>query len=89
VSVDPFADGLRPVAKGRFGQAREKDLSHPRQRRRRVVRHPERRERWHVAQMAKFEIVPVGNTPAEFAAFIAEETDRWAAVVTRLNLKVE
>jgi len=42
-----------------------------------------------VAQMAKFETIPVGNSPAEFAAFIAEETDRWAAVVARLNLKVE
>jgi tripartite-type tricarboxylate transporter receptor subunit TctC len=42
-----------------------------------------------VAQMAKFEIVPVGNTPAEFAAFIAEENDRWAAVVAKLGLKVE
>ena len=31
----------------------------------------------------------VVSTPAEFAAFIAEETDRWAAVVAKLGLKVE
>ena len=42
-----------------------------------------------VDHLTKLEITPVGNTPAEFAAFIAEETDRWAAVVTRLGLKVE
>jgi tripartite-type tricarboxylate transporter receptor subunit TctC len=42
-----------------------------------------------VAYLAKFEIIAVGNTPAEFAAFIASETDRWAAVVTKLGLKVD
>lgn len=42
-----------------------------------------------VAYLATLEITPVGNTPAEFARFIAEETDRWAAVVTKLGLKVE
>jgi len=42
-----------------------------------------------VAQFAKADIVPVGNTPAEFAAFIDEETERWAAVVEKLNLKVD
>ena len=35
------------------------------------------------------EILPVGNSPAEFAAFIAEETERWAAVVAKLGLKAD
>jgi tripartite-type tricarboxylate transporter receptor subunit TctC len=42
-----------------------------------------------VEHLAKLDITPVGNTPAEFAAFVAEETDRWAAVVTKLGLKVD
>lgn len=32
---------------------------------------------------------PMGNTPAEFTAFISEETDRWAAVINKLGLKVD
>ncbi len=42
-----------------------------------------------IAYLNKFEIIAVGNTPAEFAAFIAEETERWANVVTKLGLKVD
>ena len=42
-----------------------------------------------IANLAKFDITPVGNTPSEFAAFIDEETERWATVVNRLGLKVD
>ena len=39
--------------------------------------------------LAKSDIVPVGNTPAEFSAFIDAETERWAVVVKKLNLKAD
>ena len=42
-----------------------------------------------IEQLTKVDIVPVGNTPAEFSAFIDEETARWAAVVKKLDLKAE
>ena len=42
-----------------------------------------------VDQLAKVDIIAVGNTPAEFTRFIAEETDRWAAVVKKLDLSVD
>jgi tripartite-type tricarboxylate transporter receptor subunit TctC len=42
-----------------------------------------------ISYLNKFEIIAVGNTPAEFTAFIAEETERWANVVTKLGLKVD
>lgn len=42
-----------------------------------------------VQELSKVDIIPVGNTPAQFAAFIAEETERWAAVVKKLDLKVD
>lgn len=41
-----------------------------------------------VSQMEEWDIVPVGNTPAEFAAFVNEETERWAKVVHTLGLEV-
>ena len=39
--------------------------------------------------LAKSDIVPVGNAPAEFSAFIDAETERWAVVVKKLNLKAD
>jgi tripartite-type tricarboxylate transporter receptor subunit TctC len=42
-----------------------------------------------VAQLTKVDIIPVGNTPAEFSAFIDKETDRWAAVVKKYDLKAD
>jgi tripartite-type tricarboxylate transporter receptor subunit TctC len=42
-----------------------------------------------VDQLAKVDIIAVGSTPAEFTRFIAEETDRWASVVRKLDLKVD
>lgn len=42
-----------------------------------------------VDQLAKVDIIAVGNTPAEFSRFIAEETERWASVVRKLDLKVD
>lgn len=39
--------------------------------------------------LAKLDVTAVSNTPAEFAAFINEETDRWSAVVNKLGLKVD
>jgi tripartite-type tricarboxylate transporter receptor subunit TctC len=42
-----------------------------------------------VEQFTKVDIVPVSGTPAEFSAFIAEETDRWAAVVRKLGITAD
>lgn len=42
-----------------------------------------------VAQLTAKDVIPVGNTPAQFATFINEETDRWASVIRKLGLKVE
>ena len=42
-----------------------------------------------VEQFTKVDTIPVGNTPAEFSAFIAEETDRWAAVVRKLGITAD
>lgn len=42
-----------------------------------------------VAQLSKNDVIPVGNTPAQFATFINEETDRWAVVIRKLGLKAE
>jgi tripartite-type tricarboxylate transporter receptor subunit TctC len=42
-----------------------------------------------VDQLTKADIIPVSNTPAEFARFIDEETERWATVVKKLNLSVD
>jgi tripartite-type tricarboxylate transporter receptor subunit TctC len=42
-----------------------------------------------VEQLAKLDTIAVSGTPAEFVRFIAEETDRWAAVVKKLDLKVD
>jgi tripartite-type tricarboxylate transporter receptor subunit TctC len=38
-------------------------------------------------ERAGFEVV--ANTPAEFARFIAAETDRWGGLITRLGIKAE
>jgi tripartite-type tricarboxylate transporter receptor subunit TctC len=38
-------------------------------------------------ERAGFEVV--ANSPAEFARFIAEETDRWGGLITRLGIKAE
>ena len=42
-----------------------------------------------VEQLAKLDTIAVSGTPAEFVRFIAEETDRWASVVKKLDLKVD
>lgn len=42
-----------------------------------------------VDELTKADIIPVGNTPAEFTRFIAEETDRWATVIKKLDLTVD
>jgi len=42
-----------------------------------------------VDELTKVDIIAVGSTPAEFTRFIAEETDRWASVVKKLDLKVD
>lgn len=39
-----------------------------------------------IEQFTKVDIVPVSGTSAEFGVFIAEETDRWAAVVKKLGI---
>jgi len=39
--------------------------------------------------LSKLDVTAVGNTPAQFAAFINEETERWASVVNKLGLKVD
>ena len=42
-----------------------------------------------VEAFAKVDTIPVGNSPAEFAAFMNADTDRWAAVVRKLGLALE
>jgi tripartite-type tricarboxylate transporter receptor subunit TctC len=39
------------------------------------------------AQLAKLAMVPVGNTPAQFAAAIKDESVRWAKVIKERNLQ--
>jgi predicted homoserine dehydrogenase-like protein len=34
-----------------------------------------------VEQLTKVDVIPVGNTPAQCSALVAEETDRWASVL--------
>jgi len=41
------------------------------------------------AQLEQADIVPVGSTPAQFKAFVDEETERWANVVNKLGLKAD
>jgi tripartite-type tricarboxylate transporter receptor subunit TctC len=41
------------------------------------------------AQLEQNDIIPVGSTPAQFRAFVDEETERWAAIVNKLGLKVD
>ena len=42
-----------------------------------------------VEAFAKVDTIPVGNTPAQFSAFIDAETERWGAVVRKLGLQQE
>jgi len=49
-----------------------------------VLRSPEVRE-----QMAKLGAVPVGTTPAEFAAFVTAESQRWGKIIKDLGIKPE
>jgi tripartite-type tricarboxylate transporter receptor subunit TctC len=42
-----------------------------------------------VEAFAKVDTIPVGNTPAQFSAFIDAETERWGAVVKKLGLQQE
>lgn len=41
------------------------------------------------AQFEETDMIAVGSTPAQFRAFVDEETDRWSAIVNKLGLKVE
>jgi tripartite-type tricarboxylate transporter receptor subunit TctC len=41
------------------------------------------------ARFGDLGITPVGNTPAEFAAFVASETARWGEVARNANIRVE
>lgn len=40
-------------------------------------------------QLRGMGLLPVGNTPAEFAAVIARETEKWAKVAKEINLKLD
>jgi tripartite-type tricarboxylate transporter receptor subunit TctC len=42
-----------------------------------------------VEQMAKLGAVPVGSTPAEFAAFVTAESQRWGKIIKDLGIKPE
>lgn len=42
-----------------------------------------------VENFAKVDTIPVGNTPAQFAAFINAETERWGGVIKKLGLALE
>ena len=50
----------------------------------RIVQLPDVKDR-----LAVVDFEPVGNTPAEFAAFIRKETLRWAKLVKDAGGKVE
>ena len=50
----------------------------------RIVQLPDVKEK-----LAVIDFEPVGNTPAEFAAFIRKETLRWAKLVKEAGGKVE
>jgi len=40
-------------------------------------------------RLAKYGMVPIGNTPAEFSAAIDSESKRWAEVVRNRHLKMQ
>jgi tripartite-type tricarboxylate transporter receptor subunit TctC len=42
-----------------------------------------------VEKLHAMSFVPVGNSPAKMAEFLAEETDRWRAVITAVGIKPE
>ena len=42
-----------------------------------------------VESFTRVDTLPVGNTPAQFSAFIDAETERWGAVVKKLGLQQE
>ena len=42
-----------------------------------------------VEAFTKVDTIPVGNTPAQFSAFVDSETERWGAVVKKLGLQQE
>ena len=45
--------------------------------------------RYHEATLERAGFEVVANGPAEFARFIAAETDRWGGLITRLGIKAE
>ena len=49
-----------------------------------VINTPEVQEKFRAAS-----VDPIGNTPAETAAFIAEEAQRWSAVIRANNISVD
>lgn len=41
------------------------------------------------AQLEQADVIAVGSTPAQFRAFIDDETGRWSAIVNKLGLRVD
>ena len=41
------------------------------------------------ARFQELGITPIGNSPDEFRAFIASETQRWGTVARQANIRVE
>jgi tripartite-type tricarboxylate transporter receptor subunit TctC len=41
------------------------------------------------AKLVEQGIVPMGSTPEEFRAFVAEEISRWRKVITDAGIKME
>ena len=50
----------------------------------RILNLPEMQER-----LRQLGADPVGNSPAEFAAFIKSEHDKWAKVIKQANIRAE
>ena len=49
-----------------------------------VIKEPETR-----AKLEATNLVVVGNTPSEFAAFLAKEIEKYSAIVKAANIKAE
>jgi len=65
--------GMDPLVVGKLHAATLKALAHPQVK----------------EGFAKLGVEIVGSTPAEFAAFIKDDLDRWARVITEGNIKVK
>jgi tripartite-type tricarboxylate transporter receptor subunit TctC len=49
-----------------------------------VMKHPDV-----VKRMQQLGVVGIGNTPAEFAAFMKQERERWGKVIRETGMKAE